>query len=69
MYDLDDHEAQFAAGFGDSNPGPGDVGAYLGSQNAAANLIPEPNTLAIVLVVLGLLGTTERHNGRRRNNA
>ncbi len=49
-----DHEARFDPGFGDSNPGPGDVGAYLGSQNAAANLVPEP--LAVVLLLTALIG-------------
>ena len=38
VYDPETHEAQFDPGFGDSHPGPNDVGTYLGSQNAAVNL-------------------------------
>jgi hypothetical protein len=60
VYDLVSHEAQFDPGFGDSNPGPNDVGTYLGSQNAAANLIPEPQTCALLLAGFGLLCATAR---------
>jgi hypothetical protein len=63
VYDQETHEAQFDAGFGDSNPGPNDVGAYLGSQNAAVNLeqgIPEPQTFALLLAAFGLIGTVVR---------
>lgn len=63
-YDAETHEAKFAAGFGDSNPGPNDVGTYLGSQNAAVNLdiIPEPQTCVLVLagLALGAAGTRRR---------
>ena len=59
-YDAETHEAQFAPGFGDSNPGPNDVGTYLGSQNAAVNLVPEPQTYALMLAGLGLIGTVAR---------
>lgn len=38
-YNEETHEALFDVGFGDSNPGPNDVGTYLGSQNAAVNLV------------------------------
>lgn len=63
VYDSETHEAKFAQGFGDSNPGPGDVGTYLGSQNAAVNLnaIPEPHTFALMLAGLGLIGAVARH--------
>jgi hypothetical protein len=62
MYDPETHEAQFDPPYGDSNPGPTDVGLYLGSQNAAANLvgIPEPHTCALLLAGLGLIGALAR---------
>jgi hypothetical protein len=60
MYDPETHEAQFDVGYGDSNPGPNDVGTYLGSQNAAVNLIPEPQTCALLLAGFGLLGAIAR---------
>jgi hypothetical protein len=66
MYDPETHEAQFEFPYGDSHPGPNDVGAYLGSQNAAANLeagIPEPQTSALMLAALGLMsGVIRRRN-------
>ena len=55
-YDPETHEARFSDGFGDTNPGPNDIGTYLGSQNAAANLVPEPQALALMLAGLGMLG-------------
>jgi hypothetical protein len=67
VYKLSDHEAKFAPGFGDSNPGPGDVGIYLGAQNGAVNLnaivapVPEPATFAMLLTGLGLLGITRKY--------
>jgi PEP-CTERM motif len=66
-YNDADHEATFADGFGDSHPGPGDVGKYLGSQNGAVNLIaavPEPESYAMLLAGLGLVAGIVR---RRRN--
>jgi hypothetical protein len=61
MYDPETHEAQFEPPYGDSNPGPTDVGFYLGSQNAAANLvIPEPHTLIMLASGLALV-LTIRH--------
>jgi hypothetical protein len=66
MYDPVSHEAQFESGFGDSHPGPNDVGLYLGSQNAAANLVPEPQTYVLLLAALGLACAT---SGRRRKGA
>jgi hypothetical protein len=70
LYDLLTHEAKFDAGYGDSNPGPNDVGAYLGSQNAAVNLdvVPEPLTFALIITGLGLVGVISRHT-RRHNLA
>ncbi len=69
MYDPVDHEARFDQGFGDSNPGPNDVGIYLGAQNGAANFnlaaVPEPETYALLLGGLGLIAavTRRRHRG------
>jgi hypothetical protein len=63
-FDPETHEAQFAPGFGDSNPGPNDIGTYLGSQNAAANLVPEPQSF--VLALLGLAMTAVGAAYRRR---
>ena len=59
-YDPETHESLFAPGFGDSNPGPNDVGIYLGSQNAAVNLVPEPHTCALMLFGLGLVSAVAR---------
>ncbi|ARO86428.1 PEP-CTERM sorting domain-containing protein [Nitrosospira lacus] len=63
-YDPETHEAKFirdpVLGYGDSNPAPSDIGNYLGAQNAAVNLniavVPEPETYAMLLAGLGLLG-------------
>lgn len=57
VYDPETHEAQFDPGFGDSHPGPNDVGIYLGSQNAAVNLnlVPEPQACALLLTGFGLI--------------
>jgi hypothetical protein len=54
-YDLETHEALFDPGFGDSHPGPNDVGTYLGSQNGAVNLVPEPQSCLLMLIGLGAL--------------
>ncbi|MFO1194745.1 MAG: PEP-CTERM sorting domain-containing protein [Rhodoferax sp.] len=68
-YKEEDHEVQFADGFGDSNPGPGDVGTYIGAQNGAANLniaaVPEPETYAMLLAGLGLVFTLAGRSRRR----
>jgi hypothetical protein len=66
QYDPETHEAQFDAGYGDSNPGPNDVGTYLGSQNAAVNLdvVPEPQTCALLLLGFGLLSGFRRGGHR-----
>lgn len=56
MYDPETHEAKFEPPDGDSNPGPNDVGTYLGSQNAAANLVPEPHGMALAAAGLGFVG-------------
>lgn len=63
VYDPETHEAQFDLGYGDSHPGPNDVGTYLGSQNAAVNLgpiVPEPQTCALLLLAFGLIDTVAR---------
>jgi hypothetical protein len=64
VYDPETHESLFDPGFGDSLPGPNDVGTYLGSQNAAVNLVvnlvPEPQTFALMLIGFGLCGAVAR---------
>lgn len=58
-YDPETHEALFDVGYGDTNPGPNDVGHYLGSQNEAVVLaaIPEPSTyLMLVAGLMTLIG-------------
>lgn len=67
-YDEETHEALFDVGFGDSNPGPNDVGTYLGSQNAAVNLnaVPEPASVALVLAALAMFGAARGSRGRVR---
>lgn len=64
-YDPETHEALMAGT--DSNPGKGDVGNYLGAQNAAANLIgdpiapvPVPASVWLMLSGLGGLGFISR---------
>jgi hypothetical protein len=65
LYDEETHEAQFEPPYGDSNPGPNDVGTYLGSQNAALNIIPEPAALALVGIACTLLGMRARVRSKR----
>lgn len=67
IYDPESHEAKFADGFGDSHPGLGDVGTYLGAQNGAANFnlaeiapVPEPESYAMMLAGLSLMGFIAR---------
>ena len=76
-YDEETHEAKFSGKdefgkkFGDSNPGPGDVGTYLGAQNGALNLaavaaVPEPESALMLLAGLGVLaGVTARRRRQR----
>jgi hypothetical protein len=65
-YDKENHEAKFSGKdafdekYGDSNPGPGDVGTYLGAQNGALNLaavaaVPEPESALMLLAGLAVL--------------
>jgi hypothetical protein len=74
-YDKETHEAKFSGKdelgnkFGDANPGPDDIGTYLGAQNAALNLaavaaVPEPETALMLLAGLGLVAAAAR---RRRS--
>lgn len=74
LYDPETHEALFAPGFGDSNPGPGDVGNFIGAQNAALNFgglavgnVPEPSSWALMLAGFGVTGVMARR--RRRSVA
>lgn len=71
-YDPDTHEALFDPGFGDSNPGPNDVGNFIGAQNAALNFaaapvvggVPEPASWAMMLLGFGAIGTVSRRRHR-----
>jgi hypothetical protein len=66
-YDSIDHHAILAGN--DSNPGPGDIGTYLGAQNGAANIaaVPEPETYAMLLAGLGLVfGLSRRRRTQDR---
>ena len=63
LYKPSDHEAQPI--LGDSHADPSEVGAFLGAQQAGINLngplaIPEPETYAMMLAGLGLLGFVAR---------
>jgi len=74
LYDAASHEALFGNGFGDSNPGPNDVGNFIGAQNAALNFVapavvggvPEPASWAMMLLGFGTIGGVTR---RRRQQA
>ncbi len=69
-YKAEDHEATFANGFGDSHPGPFDVGTYIGAQNGAANFnlaaVPEPETYVLLLAGLGVVVTLTRRTRSRQ---
>ncbi|OGB75218.1 MAG: PEP-CTERM domain protein, partial [Burkholderiales bacterium RIFOXYC12_FULL_60_6] len=64
-YNAEDHEALVSS---DSNPLDSEIGTYIGAQNAAANLavvaVPEPETYAMLLVGVGLIGLRLRKRGR-----
>jgi hypothetical protein len=72
-YNAVDHEALFDAGFGDSLPGPNDVGNFIGAQNAALNFVagagvagvPEPASWATMMLGLGAVGGAVRSRRRR----
>lgn len=71
QHDPETNEAQFDPGFGDSHPGPNDVGNFIGAQNAALNFaaplnvggVPEPASWAMMIAGFGLIGAASR---RRR---
>ena len=69
LYKPDDHEADPL--LGDSNADPSEVGAFLGAQQAGINLngpvgaVPEPETYAMLLAGLGLLGFMARRRKQR----
>ena len=76
LYDATSHEALFSNGFGDSNPGPNDVGNFIGAQNAALNFVapgggvggvPEPASWAMMVLGFGGVGGLAR--ARRRKMA
>jgi hypothetical protein len=69
-FDPETHEALFQPGYGDSNPGPNDVGNFIGAQNAALNFVhaapvPEPATWAMMLIGFGAIGGLARARRRR----
>lgn len=69
-YDPVDHSAILEGS--DSSPLGSDLGAYIGAQNAAVNLnlvaaVAEPETYAMMIAGLGLLGAISRT--RKRNPA
>lgn len=70
-YDSVDHHAILVGT--DSKPGLGDVGAYLGAQNAAVNLdvaaVPEPETYVMFMAGLGLLGVVAHRKKRNQASA
>lgn len=70
FYKLSDHEAKSL--LGDSHADPSEVGAFLGAQNAGINLngplmaaVPEPETYAMLLTGLGLLGFAVRRRKQK----
>lgn len=77
FYDEESHEAKFDAGFGDSNPGPSDVGNFIGAQNAALNFadagggggagaVPEPASWAMMIFGFGAIGSAARARRQRQ---
>jgi hypothetical protein len=64
-YNPETHEALVGS---DSNPADSEIGTYLGAQNAAVNLaaaVPEPETYAMLLAGLGLVGFVARNRKRQ----
>lgn len=66
-YDEDTHEAKPIGN--DSNPAADDIGIYLGAQNGAVNLnlaaVPEPESYALLLAGLSVVGMAVRHRRSR----
>ncbi len=68
FYDPETNEARFDLGFGDTNPGPNDVGDFIGAQNAALNFgpaapirgVPEPQSWTMLLLGFAGVGTMAR---------
>ncbi len=72
FYDPVDHHALLIGT--DSAPGEGDVGSYIGAQNAGANLniaavVPEPEAYGMLLAGLGLVGLISRRTRRQGMSA
>jgi hypothetical protein len=71
-FDPETNEALFDVGFGDSRPGPNDVGTYLGAQNGGVNVaallapVPEPETWAMMLAGLGMVFGIARRRRQSR---
>jgi len=64
-FDAETHEALVGS---DSNPLDSEIGSYLGAQNAAINLVavPEPETYAMLIAGLGMVGYVVRRRSNRQ---
>ena len=55
---------------GDSHPAPGELGDFIGAQNAALNfaaaVVPEPGTYAMFIAGLALIGRIARRKRKFR---
>lgn len=52
MYKRQTHEARFKPDLAIQIRVQNDIGTYLGSQNAAANILPEPRLQVLLIVLL-----------------
>jgi len=66
-------EGEALPALGDSNPGPNDLGIFIGAQNAALNFgeappagVPEPATWATMLAGFGVIGFALRNRRKAR---